>query len=62
MNWINVKDRMPDKEYVLVTDGVQCWTSKYYPEYKHWTAYMFDNQEPGYRITHWMHFKDIPKP
>jgi hypothetical protein len=62
MNWISVKDKIPWNEYVLVTNGTMTWTSKYRPDEKHWTAYIFDNQESGYTITHWIHFKDIPRP
>jgi len=62
MNWISVKDKLPCSDYVVVTNGKLTWTAKYICEQQRWTTFIDDCQEPGYTITHWIHFEDLPKP
>ena len=61
MNWISVKDSMPDPDaidfhnyLVIDTEGKINIASMHYDGF--WAEYGLDE------ITHWMNLKDIPKP
>ena len=59
MNWISVDDYLPSGDKVLVTDGKLVWTAEYWPEHKYWSPWIGDQGGP---VTHWIYFKDVPKP
>lgn len=61
--WINVKDGLPSKGIVLVTDGVDIATSYYIKNYAHsgegrWGETASAIKE--WNITHWIPLPDLP--
>lgn len=61
--WINVKDSLPSKGIVLVTDGVDIATSYYIKNYAHsgegrWGETASAIKE--WNITHWMPLPNLP--
>lgn len=74
MNWINVKDSLPqinvdgskafDSVDVIATDGIYVCTctfdSGWYCQ-EQWYAWNNYNQIPKSQITHWMYLPEVPK-
>ncbi len=66
MNWISVKDKLPEdhtySEALLIYDYEDDYV--YIGDYtKEWGFGDFENSGIKYdNITHWMYLKDIPKP
>jgi hypothetical protein len=67
MEWINVKDRMPEKnQWVIATDG-EGMGSFQYEEWNGFENGFYIDAIPGYdgfrsnRITHWMPLLTLPE-
>jgi hypothetical protein len=55
MEWISVKDRLPEdgKDY-LVTDGDACMVAVYKNGIKKWDFFVYDHCWYSEDVTHWM--------
>jgi hypothetical protein len=61
MEWISVKDRLPETMDVYLTafSNGGAWVAAFHPSDKTWDVY---KEAPGYlTVTHWMKIPDTPK-